>query len=123
MKLPELLKANVRTTRSAKADHHVGLIFPQVRMLIGVFRCNRFWDIALKMHERGRGKQCVQPVRDADAHGTFCFAGLRLQVAGDGKERMVEPRQARASASPFWVSLTPRGVEMKSCEPPRPEAA
>ena len=76
----------------------------------GLFRC--IWIFGYRAEnciERRRGKQRVQPVRDADTHGAFRFAGLRLQVAGDRIERMIEPAQGLRERLALLGQLDPRG--------------
>ena len=52
-----------------------------------------FWILRGKSIESRRGKQRVQPVRDADAHGAFRLGSLRLQLACDRMERVIQPAQ------------------------------
>ena len=94
MKLPELSKPDAGRLGRAEADHHVGLIFPQIQNIERAFQMQLDFRILRgKLLERGRGKQRVQPVRDADAHGAFRLIGFRLQVAGDRIERVIQPAQ------------------------------
>ncbi len=72
-----------------------------------------------KPHQRRRGKQRVQTVRDADAHQTFRFAALRLQVTGEGMESMVEPRQSLRERFALFGQLDARECRDEKLRPHR----
>src|SRR5580692_725745 len=106
MELPELSKPDVRRLGRTEADHDIRLVFPQAHDV----------DRALQMHldlripsrkliESGRSEQRVQTVRNADTDDAFGLAGLRLQVAGDRIERVIEPAQGLRERLSFWGQL------------------
>src|SRR5450756_1806977 len=110
MELPKPSKPDVRGFGRAVAEHHVGLVFPQAQNVDRTLQVQpNFGILRGKLLERWRSKKRIQPIGDADAHGAFRLAGLRLQVAGDRMECVIQSAQGLRERLALLGQLDPTG--------------